>query len=109
MYGKKVLINIGNGSVLSDAIAAILRDKNDALSIEERTATIVLKGGGHLPTQRTYDDLTLEVEQAFQYSPLTEYVPEIAEAMQALQGQFSPPSKSTDNSGPPVAEGQGNA
>lgn len=108
MFGKKVLINIGNGVVLSDAIAAILHDQNEAVSLDERPATIVLKGGGHLPTQRTFGDLSQEVEEATQYSPLTESVPEIVEAMQMLRGKLTGGDETDDNS-PPVARGAGNA
>lgn len=95
---KKSLIDIGTGVVLSDSIAAILRTAAPAEDAPEG-ATIVLKGGGHLPTEREFAELAAEVEDATAFTPLTDYVPEIASAMQTLQQQMSPP-----NSTPPAPD-----
>lgn len=91
MYGKKVLIDIGTGLVLSDAIAAILRNPSKS---DPPDTVIILKSGGHLPAARDYEELTAEVEDALQMVPLADYVPEIAQAMQGLQRTLTPAQES---------------
>lgn len=87
---KKTLIDIGTGVVLSDAIAAILRNP-PATEEAPESATVILKSGGHLPTDRPFAELAAEVEDATAFTPLTDYVPEIASAMHSLQQQMNPP------------------
>lgn len=94
MQGQKTLIDIGAGVVSSDAIAAIIKNGS------ENYATVILKSGGHLPATRAYEKLVVEMEYSLKPSSLAEFVPEIAAAMQALQGRFAPPSQDTGESEP---------
>lgn len=110
MHGKRVLINIGTGSVLSHAIAAILRDPvpppaPGGVEVKDTTATVILNSGGHLPTTRNYEDLANEVADSLEPLPLSEYVPEIADAVRALQGRVTPPGNGEGD----IADGQGSA
>lgn len=102
---KKTFINIGTGAVLADAVAAIIHGNYSTPESAEPNATLILKSGGHLPTTRTYGELVDEVADALEHSPLTEFVPEIAEAMTALQGRMSAPAETHPHSGASGEEG----
>lgn len=81
---KKTLIDIGNGVVLSDAIAAVL---HQVAVPDAKGAVVILKNGGHLPVERDYELIFDDLTEALTVPPLSDYVPDIAQAMRALQSE----------------------
>lgn len=97
---KNRVIDIGNGVVAIDAIAAVVPMTGENLS--ER-CTIILKSGGHLPCERNGREVMMEFVELVNSSPFEEVMPEMVTVFETLKRTVAATSSDTP-SAPPLAK-----